>query len=40
MSGNLDKPVVAENLTHGAAFTKLEYEKWKMVITGGHITLG
>ena len=27
------------SLAEGAAFTKSEYEKWKKVITDGHITL-
>ena len=27
------------SLPDGAAFTKSEYEKWKKVITDGHITL-
>jgi len=30
---------VATNLPDGAAFTKSEFEKWKKVITDGHITL-
>jgi tripartite-type tricarboxylate transporter receptor subunit TctC len=30
---------VPTSLQDGAAFTKSEYEKWKKVITDGHITL-
>jgi tripartite-type tricarboxylate transporter receptor subunit TctC len=30
---------VATSLPDSAAFTKSEYEKWKKVITDGHITL-
>jgi tripartite-type tricarboxylate transporter receptor subunit TctC len=30
---------VPTSLQDGAAFTKSEYDKWKKVITDGHITL-